>query len=254
MVNVGLRDGIAEVGFRFRGSARDHLMPAPPGKLAGSMARTSNREIFTMNGKRFWFVAQIFAALILAAGTGALAWERTPEHFRGTISDYTPLNSTAKPTGPYEMRGHWSLDLKPDGKADFSAFMTMELSDYWVWFSNSDPSDPLIRGAHTHHIIMTDDTVTYGGTGCPPDSPTTTTRLQVNGTATFITGNGNSAPFEKNGPTKLQVCITGGSDVTYSNMTLVMKGPANGHFGTQAIHGVVRFLHKEDADKDDDRH
>jgi hypothetical protein len=77
-----------------------------------------------MNGKRLWSIARIFAALTLAVSSGALAWAPTPEHFRGTISDYTPLNSIANPTGPYEMRGHWSLDLKRDGKADFSAFMT----------------------------------------------------------------------------------------------------------------------------------
>jgi hypothetical protein len=207
-----------------------------------------------MNGKRLWSIARIFAALTLVITSGALAWAPTPEHFRGTISDYTPLNSAANPTGPYEMRGHWSLDLKRDGKADFSAFMTMELSDYWLWSSNSDPSNPVIRGAHTHHITMTDASVVYGATDCPADSPATTTQFAVSGPAKFITGNGNPGPFEKKGPTMLQVCITGGSDVTYSNMTMVLTGPATGHFGTQAIHGVVRFLHREDADKRDDQH
>jgi hypothetical protein len=42
----------------------------------------------------------------------------------------------------------------------------------------------------------------------------------------------------------LQVCITGGSDVTYSNMTLVFTGPATTHFGSQAIHGAVRSEEK----------
>jgi len=207
-----------------------------------------------MNGKRLRSIARIFAVLTLAASSGALAWAPTPEHFRGTFNDYTPLNSGATPTGPYEMRGHWSLDLKRNGKADFSAFMTMELSDYWLWFSNSDPSNPDIRGAHTHHITMTDAIVTYQATGCPADNPTTTARFMVSGLATFITGNGKPGPFEAKGPTTLHVCITGGSDVTYSNMTMELIGPATGHFGTQAIHGVVRFLHKDDDDKHDDRH
>jgi len=207
-----------------------------------------------MNGKRLRSIARIFAALTLAVSSGALAWAPTPEHFRGTISDYTPLNSGASPTGPYEMRGHWSLDLKRGAKADFSALMTLQRSDYWLWFSNSDPSNPDIRGAHTHHITMTDATVTYQATGCPADNPTTTTRFMVSGPATFITGNGKPGPFEAKGPTTLHVCITGGSDVTYSNMTMELIGPATGHFGTQAIHGVVRFLHKDDDDKHDDRH
>lgn len=190
----------------------------------------------------------------LAVSSGALAWNSTPEHFQGTISDYTPLNSGASPSGPYEMRGHWSLDLKRDGKADFSAYMTMELSDYWVWFSKSDPSDPAIRGAHTHHIVMNDAKVTHGATDCPGDSPANTTRFALNGTADFITGNGNPGPFEAKGPTTLQVCVTGGTDVTYSNMTMALKGPATGHFGTQPIHGVIRFEQKNDGDKHDEHH
>ena len=53
------------------------------------------------------------------------------------------------------------------------------------------------------------------------------------------------APFETNPPSStLQVCVTGGLDVpfsvTNSNITLVFAGPATSHFGTQAIHGVVR--------------
>src|ERR1700722_9012956 len=206
-----------------------------------------------MVGKRVRSVAKIFTVAALMGGSVALAWNSTPEHFKGTLSDYTPLNSTAKPTGPYEMRGHWSLDLKRDGKADFSAFMTMELSDYWLWFSNSDPSDPAVRGAHTHHIVLADAKVVHEpATGCPADAPGTTPRFMVSGTANFITGNGSPGGFEKLGPTTLVVCVTGGSDVTYSNITLVMTGPATGHFGTQPIHGVVRFTHKDDADKHDD--
>jgi hypothetical protein len=207
-----------------------------------------------MIGKRVRSVAKVFLAVTLMAASGALAWNSVPEHFKGTISDYTPLNSGASPTGPYEMRGHWSLDLKRNGKADFSAFMTMELSDYWLWFSNSNPSDPTVRGAHTHHIVMTDAKLVEGATGCPADSPATTTRFSVTGPAAFITGNGSPGPFEKNGPTTLQVCVTGGSDVTYSNITIVMTGPATGHFGSQPIHGVVRFTHEDDSDKHDDRH
>jgi hypothetical protein len=88
--------------------------------------------------------------------------------------------------------------------------------------------------------------VTQGASDCPADSPATTTRFAVNGPAEFITGNGNPGPFESKGPTSLQVCITGGSNVVYSNMTMVMTGPATGHFGTQPIHGVVRFVGKED--------
>jgi hypothetical protein len=207
-----------------------------------------------MNGKRLWSIAGVFAALTLAVSLGVLAQAPTPEQLSGLISDYTPLNPNSTPTGPYEMRGQWSLNLKRESRrADFSAFMDMELSDYWVWHSNSDPTNPAIRGAHTHHITMTDATITYGPSNCPADSPATTTRFMITGTPTIITGNGNPAPFEVNGPSTLQVCITGGSDVEFSNMTMVLTGPATGHFGSQAIHGVVRFPHKDDSHKNDSR-
>lgn len=208
-----------------------------------------------MKNKKMWAITRVVAILTLAVSNGVQAQAPAPEHLGGIISDYTPLNAAATPTGPYEMHGRWSLKVKGEsGKADFSAFMTMELSDYWIWHSNSDASVATIRGAHTHHIIMTDAIVTYGASGCPADSPATTTRFMVSGTAKFITGNGNPGPFEVKGPTTLQVCVTGGSDVPYSNMTMAMTGPATGHFGAQPIHGVVRFTHKtEDRDDRDDR-
>jgi len=209
-----------------------------------------------MSSKASGWAVSLVAVLALAAGTGALALDQapTPDRFGGIINDYTPLIPTANPTGPWEMRGHWSLQLKRDSlKADFSAFMTMELSDYWVWNTNSDPTNPAIRSAHTHHFTMTDATVSYDTSGCPANSPGNSARFVVSGTANFITGNGNPGPFEKNGPTTLQVCITGGTDVQYSNMTLVFTGPATSHFGTQPIHGAVRFIGTSDK-KDSDQH
>jgi len=46
----------------------------------------------------------------------------------------------------------------------------------------------------------------------------------------------------------LQVCVNGGSDVPFSNVTLVFGAPASGHFGAQAIHGVVRKSKSSDFD------
>lgn len=216
-----------------------------------------------MNRKKSWLTTRIFAVLVLGAGVAALAQDPPPpEHLSGTISDYTPLISTLTPTGPWEMRGHWSLHLKgSSGKADLSAYMTMELSDYGVTAAGGNLADPKSRSAHTHHIVMTDATVSSDPSdtsSCPVFSPANTTRFVINGPAKFISGNGNSAPFEKLGPTTLQVCISGGTDgtseVQYSNITLVMTGPAaTKHFGSQPIHGVVRFLHKSDKpDKGDE--
>lgn len=105
-----------------------------------------------MKGKIYSWAVCIIAVLALASATSTLAQEqerqRAPEHFSGIINDYTPLvaATTTKPSSLYEMRGHWSLHLKGNsGKADFSAFMTMKLSDYWILYSKSDPTQPDVR-------------------------------------------------------------------------------------------------------------
>jgi len=215
-----------------------------------------------MNNKLFSWAGRIIAVLALSLPFGALAQAPRPEHLSGIISDYTPLISTLNPTGPYEIRGHWSLHLKGrSDKADFSAYMTMELSDSGVAAAGGNLADPKSRGAHTHHILMTDAAVSSDPSDtstCPTFSPANTALFVVTGPANFISGNGNAAPFEKLGPTTLQVCISGGTDgtseVQYSNMTLVMSGPAAAkHFGSQPIHGVVRFPRKSD-EGDGDRH
>jgi hypothetical protein len=200
-----------------------------------------------MKKKTFWWAIGATAVLVLAAGNRVLSQTEEPEYLSGILSDYTGVVSGA---GPWEMRGHWSLHLKGDsGKADFFAYMTMELSDYGVSRVSKDPGVAANRGAHTHHIVMTDATVSSDPSdlgNCPTFSPSNTPKLVVNGPANFISGNGNSAPFEAKGPTMLQVCISGGTDgqseVQYSNMTLVFSGPASGHFGVDPIHGVVRFV------------
>ena len=224
-----------------------------------------------MNGKRFCFTACTFAALVLGAGGSTLAQgPQLPQHLSGVISDYTPvLPATYKPQGPWEMRGHWSLDLKErSSKADFSAFFTMELSDSGVVQAKKDPTLSASRAAHTHHIVMTDATVSTEPADltdiakCPsfaPQGPANTPRFVVTGTANFISGNGNDAPFESNGMalSTLYVCVSGGTynepgvvtpEVEYSNMTLVMVGPAaNKHFGPNPINGVVRFPHRDNG-------
>jgi hypothetical protein len=61
----------------------------------------------------------------------------------------------------------------------------------------------------------------------------------ITGQAT-TSANGSPAPFESTGPSTLQVCIIGGFDIEWSNVTLVYTGPETGRFGPQAIHGVVK--------------
>jgi hypothetical protein len=205
-----------------------------------------------MKNKGFPWAIRIIAVVILALGTGALAQTPMPRYLSGIINDYTPATGVA---GPWEIHGAWSLKLKGDsGKADFSAVMTMEHSDYWVLANPTTPpaaptvDNPAARSPHTHHITMTDAAVSFDTSVCPANSPATTSAGFVVTGQVSITGNGNPAPFEAKGPSTLQVCITGGAEVPFSNVSLVLTGPATGHFGTHAINGVVRTPPNSDKD------
>ncbi|MGH9743552.1 MAG: hypothetical protein ACRD51_14500 [Candidatus Acidiferrum sp.] len=213
-----------------------------------------------MNSKRFWSTARICAVLALAAATAALAHDPpSPDHFRGIINDYpVSTDSTGATTGPWELRGPWSLKLNSrSGTADFSAALTMLFSDLAAGTGATTDT----RRQHTHHLTMTGATAIENPpqTDCPAGItpyPTYTWQLEVTGMAS-VTGNGGS-PF--GAPVPLQVCIGGGPDIQNSNVTLVFTklasgepSPATYHFGAQAIHGVVRFVHTPD-EHDSGRH
>jgi hypothetical protein len=198
-----------------------------------------------MKYKTLTLTLRTLSLLLLVSATCVLAQEHRRVHFSGLINDYSP--STVK-GGPWEMHGQWTLDLRPEWRgewitvADFSADMTM--SDYGTTAGLPDATKGG-QSPHTHHIQLTHKIVTWNMDGCPAVSPATLTGFQIGGTVSLITGNGTNAPFESGTPSStLQVCITGGEDVEYSvmnsNISLVFGGPATMHFGTQAIHGVVR--------------
>jgi hypothetical protein len=211
-----------------------------------------------MKSKTLTSVIRVVSSLLLVSATCALAQDRRQVHFSGLLNDYVPLSATIA-NSPYEMHGQWSMDLHPEwGTADFSADMTM--SGFGRTPANAtppnavDPTQPLVN-PHTHHIKLTNVRISYDMTGCPTyQPPATITGFQLNGTVSLITGNGTNAPFETNPPSStLQVCITGGSEMPFSiensNMTMVFGGPAAlKHFGSQAIHGVVRRSAEEKAD------
>lgn len=216
-----------------------------------------------MKSKSLWWMVSVVAVVVLALGMGALAQAPTPTHFSGSISDYTPATIQGKLVGPWVMNGTWTLDLKGrSGLADFSAAMTMESSDAAVAngvVKDPDNPDPQVRIAHTHHITMTNAAVSTATGTCPSYAPpgpaTTNPGIMVSGPAK-ITGNGSPAPFSKNDTvlSMLQVCVNGGSDVPFSNVTLVFSTPASNHFGSQAIHGVVRESRFSEFDDDHDQH
>jgi hypothetical protein len=196
-----------------------------------------------MKNKTLAWAVQAVSLLILVSGTCALAQESRPVHLTGLINDYSPLDASIKGS-PYEMHGQWSMDVNPKrGTADFSADMTM--SGYGTTAGALDATKGG-AGAHTHHIALMNAKITWDMTGCPTYATSPPKMgFQFKNTVSLITGNGNNAPFETTPPSStLQVCVTGGDDVKYSlpnaNITLVFGGPATTHFGTQALHGVVR--------------
>jgi hypothetical protein len=197
-----------------------------------------------MKNRALKWIARSVAVLAAATGLGgttvAVAGDPPPPvHYSGLIDDYTPTPAGGVKNGPYEMHGKWSLEVdERHGTAKFSAVMNMETSDYGITVGSVKPDDLSTRGAHTHHILMTDGVVsTDWAAGCVSKfSPIVTGGFVVTGTA-FVTGNGTSAPFGN--PSPLTVCILGGDKVEFSNLTMAFGLPANAHFGPQAIHGVV---------------
>lgn len=203
-----------------------------------------------MHNKAFSCAARALV-VVVAVGISALAQKQNSVHLSGIINDFTPAHDAkGNSSGPWELHGVWRLDLKGDsGTAEFSAAVTMESSDYWLLINPNPPADPdspATRTPHSHHITMKDAQVTWDpsevASGCPTASykPPTTTGFMVTGSAS-VTGNGGYAPFAPQGQTSpLTVCVTGGSQVEFSNVTLVFGLPASGHFGSQPINGAVR--------------
>ena len=186
----------------------------------------------------------VIAVLALAANISAVAQNSVQDrfdrfggviNFRGQINAYSPQTAPTGTAGPYEIRGPWSLKLireRGSDRIEFSAAVNMELSDGWVLTTNrnsSAPFDPNARNAHTHHITMTEGNVTTLPNG----------GFQICGTGT-VTLNGGATPFAQQSP--LTITITGGTDVEFSNITLVFGSPASGHFGGEPLPGVVRSV------------
>lgn len=202
-----------------------------------------------MKKKALRRVARDLAVLSVATSLGgltlALAGDREeppPVHYSGLINDYTPSAAVVK-GGPYEMRGRWSLAVNErQGTAKFSAVMNMETSDYGIVQGTVDKDDidpTKTRGAHTHHILMTAGVIGSPSdwtTSCPKFAQPVTGGFVVTGPA-YITVNGGNTPFAN--PSMATICVLGGGQVMFSNFTMTLGAPANSHFGTQAIHGVV---------------
>jgi hypothetical protein len=194
------------------------------------------------------------ALLAAVAGLGGLttvmagdrdAVRGDPRHFSGLINDYTP-SADVTSGGPYEMRGKWSLDVdEARGTARFSAEMTMETSDYGILETTTaippaplvNKDDPRTRNPHTHHFSLADVTsVSSDISLCPAIKPVATQGIMITGHVN-VTLNGGDTPFTN--PSPVTLCVVGGDRVQFANLILLIGVPAQNHFGSQPIHGVV---------------
>ncbi len=201
-----------------------------------------------------WTLCAVAATVTTAALGGltqASAGNRDrapPAHYSGLLDDSTPyLPSTIKGS-PYEMHGHWSLQIREGGKRRHvlgSHEHGGPRTSGSCWASRQ-PTIQRAEAHHTHHISMSDGVITSDWqTRCPTFSPVVENGFVITGTATLVTGNGGPRALRKPivaddlraGRTK--AAAKGGPYVEYSNITLTFGTPASNHFGTYPIHGVI---------------
>jgi hypothetical protein len=203
------------------------------------MSSSSNRRYVT----RLLFSLTIVVVVTLALGaTHAQSNNAIPEHFSGTISEYSPSNVSG---GPWEVRGKWTVDIH-GAYADFAGAAVMETSDYGVTTKSiADPTMVMDRNSHTHNITMTNIPITVATApvaGCPTynaPTPAPTGPVIVIYGPVNVTSNGQPAPFEAKGPSWLRICITGGTVKPWTNFGMIFTGTATSHFGSQFYNGVV---------------
>jgi hypothetical protein len=165
------------------------------------------------------------AAVLLALAVGAQPSAQSPAPARlgGTIGDHVWVEA-GPGFGAWFVSGEWSLQVNGEsGKADFTASLLGVRSDLWV-IQNSINPVTTTRSSHTHHVGISKGEVTSIPNG-----------FKVSGTAT-ITANGSATPYSS---APIEVEITGGNVLQFSNMKVTFLGVAIEHFGSQPYDGVV---------------
>ena len=129
--------------------------------------------------------------------------------------------------GPWEMRGPWTLTLNQDtSKADFSATLTMELSDYTRNSSNIDSTSATTgtNAAHSPHHDPGRHSHANPTGGFELSGPVT------------ITKDGSPAPLAAS---TLSVSHHRRKERRVFQHHIAIPGWCTVHFGPQLIHGVV---------------
>jgi hypothetical protein len=83
-----------------------------------------------------------------------------------------------------------------------------------------------MRGAHTHHVRLSEGQVTALPNG-----------YRISGAAA-LTSNGSLAGFSGS---RVEIDINGETAVPFANVAMTFGGAAASHFGTQPLRGVVTY-------------
>ncbi|HET9266016.1 MAG TPA: hypothetical protein VFO14_23400 [Vicinamibacterales bacterium] len=177
-------------------------------------------------GKSPRFVVTALLAMAAAMGADAGGQERPQSRVSGTFNDYVWVEVGAG-AGAWQVTGEWTAQVGvSSGKGEFVASLLGVRSDLWVLQTSADPANPALRTPHTHHVGLHDAEVSVIPNG-----------VRLTGAA-VITTNGAVALFSGS---SVQVDITGGDAIRFSNIKLTFLGAATEHFGPQPYDGIVVF-------------
>jgi hypothetical protein len=184
----------------------------------------TRRLVSRMMSNKPRFVLTALLTMAAAVGAEALGQEPPPSRVSGTFNDYVWVEAGTG-AGAWHVTGDWTAHVKgSSGKVDFVASLHGVRSDLWVLETNADPANPALRTPHTHHVGLLDADVSVIPNG-----------VRLTGTA-MITTNGSVAPYSGS---PVQVDITGGGLIRFSNIKLIFLGAAIEHFGPQPYDGIV---------------
>jgi hypothetical protein len=170
-----------------------------------------------MHSRMHWRLASL-AAIVVVLSAQSLAQPAAPKELSGTIHDYLVTNGER-----WHVSGEWSLQLKGDrNTGDFTAMFIGVPRDNPPLYPNSAP--------HTHFVSLADAEITA------TEDENGQRTLIVSGPGTF-TGNGNLQASFSGSP--VEVRITGGNTIPYSNFGMTIRAPAAVHYGEETFHGVV---------------
>jgi hypothetical protein len=170
------------------------------------------------------FVLMALLMTAMTIGGDAFGQESPLSRVSGTFNDYVWVE-VGTGAGAWHVTGEWTAQVNgASGKGEFVASLLGVRSDQWLLQTNANPANPALRSPHTHHVGLLDANVSVTPNG-----------VRLIGTA-VITTNGAVAPFSGS---PVQVDITGGGLVRFSNIQLTFLGVAIEHFGPQPYDGIV---------------